>query len=181
MPLTSSVAGRTLLVDVPLRRLDLEVGGLGGQHLETGGRVRAAVVLAGPGEPWCCGAACGSGEPCCGVPLVLLAGPLLLAGAAACEVPAHAACTHCCRQERPLARPQRMPLAWVVARRTCRGRGVSAVRWHPLWFAGPPAGEVPGHGACIHCRLQDLPQASYQRMALASSVACRTCRWRGVC
>jgi hypothetical protein len=42
---------------------------------------------------------------------------LLLAGAAAGEVLAHAACSHCCWQELPPASNERMPLASIVAGR----------------------------------------------------------------
>ena len=72
----------------------------------------------------------------------------------------------------------------VVAGRSCRWRGISACRLHPLLLAGAAAGEASPHAACIHCCWQELPLATHQRMPLASFVAGRACRWflaRKVC
>ena len=43
-----------------------------------------------------------------------------------------------------------MPLASIVAGRSCRWRGISACRLHPLLLAGAAAGEASTHAACIH-------------------------------
>ena len=74
-------------------------GALGPQHREggSGGRVRGAEVLAWPG--------------------VL---SVLLAGAAVGEASTYAACIHCCWQELPVAKHQRMPDASSVAGTNCR-------------------------------------------------------------
>ena len=89
---------------------------------------------------------------------------LLSAGAAVGAEQAHAPCIHCCWQELPPARPQHMPLACIVAGRSCRRRGTSACRLH---------------AACMHCCWQVLPPAWHQRTLLASIVAGRSCRRRG--
>ena len=66
---------------------------------------------------------------------------LSLAGAAAFQASTHAGCIQCCWQERPPAGPQRMPLACIVAGRSCRIQGIAAVRLHPLRLAGAAVGE----------------------------------------
>ena len=96
---------------------------------------------------------------------------LLLAGAAAGEEPAHAACMHCCWQVLPPAWHQRTLLASIVAGRSCRRRGTSTRRWHPLLLAGAAAGETTAHAACMHCCCQVLPVARLRRMPFASIVA----------
>ena len=106
--------------------------------------------------------------------------PALLAGPAAGEVSAHPGCIHCCLQDLPLARYQRILIAASVACRTCRWRGVSACRLHPGLLAGAADGEAAVRAVCIHCWWQELPLARHQRMPLASRVAGRSCRWRGI-
>ena len=68
----------------------------------------------------------------------------------------------------------------IVAGRSCRLRGSSTCRLHPLLQAGAAAGEASAHAACMCCCSQDLPPAWYQCSPIASIVACRTSRWRGV-
>ena len=79
--------------------------------------------------------------------------PVLLAGVAGGEASSHAVCIHCCWQELPVARHQRMPLASVAAGRSCRWRGFDACRLRPLLLAGAAGGEASAHAVCIH-RLQ---------------------------
>ena len=104
--------------------------------------------------------------------------PLLLAGEAAGEASAHAACVHCCQQVLPPARHQRMPLACMVAGRCGRRRGLSACRLQPLWLAGAAVGEQRAHAPCIHWCWQEKPPVKPQHMLLACIVACRSCRRR---
>ena len=87
--------------------------------------------------------------------------PLLLAGAAASEAPAHAACRD-------------------AAGRSCRPRGTNACRLPPLLMAGAADGEASAHVSCMHCCLQELPPAKHLRMPLASIVAGRSGHRQGL-
>ena len=82
---------------------------------------------------------------------------LLPSGAAVGEASEHAICIHWRCQEVPLARHRRRPVASMSAGRSCRLRGSSACRLHPLRLAGAAACEVPAHAAYIQCRWQDPP------------------------
>ncbi len=105
---------------------------------------------------------------------------LLLAGAAAGEAPAHAACRHCRWQELPLSRHRRVPVASSVAGRNCRRRDLSVCHLHALLLAGAAAFKASTHSVCIHCCWQVLPPARPHRMLLACIVAGRSGRRRGL-
>ena len=119
--------------------------------------------------------------------------PLLLAGVAACELQADAPCIHCWWQELPPVKPQHMLLACIVACRSCRRRGTSASRLHPLLLAGAAASEAPAHAACRDaagrscrqrgtnaCRLPPLLMAGAADGEASAHVSCMHCCWQGL-
>jgi hypothetical protein len=83
----------------------------------------------------------------------------LRAAAAAGEASARFAAIHCYWQELPPARSQRMWPACIVAGRSCRRRGTSAGRLHPLLLVGAAAGEASAYAACLHCCRREPPVA----------------------
>ena len=106
--------------------------------------------------------------------------PLLCAGAALGRASVLTSCIHCCSQELPMARHHRMPFASMGIRRSYRWRGIVACRLHRLRFAVVAACEASVHAACTHGCSQVLPRARHHRIPLASIVACRRCRLRGI-
>ena len=91
-------------------------------------------------------------------------------------VPARSADARCL----PRARPQRMPLACSVARRSCLLRGCAASPLHQLLLAGAACCEASPHAASIHGCRQELPLAKLRNTPFASIGAVRKCRLRGI-
>ena len=102
--------------------------------------------------------------------------PLLFAGASDGEASSHAARIHGYPQELLMARHRCLPLASIAVCRRCRLRGIGACCLHPWLFAGAAEGEASSHTCC----LQALPLTRHRVMPLASTVACRCCRLRGI-
>ena len=85
---------------------------------------------------------------------------LWLAGPRAGEASVPAVCTHCCSQDLPPARTQRVQLDLVLVCRNCRWRDVRTGRLHPCLFAGPAACEDCGSRPGSHVERGAASQGS---------------------
>ena len=94
--------------------------------------------------------------------------PLLFAGASGGEASVHATCINVCWQDPGPARHQCLPFAPIVARRTCRWRGLSACNLFSFLSAGAAEGETSAQAACTNVCSQDLKAAGYRPTLRAS-------------